>query len=312
MSLAALAAAALALAVAPARADMGPKPFVEFQLVDHSRVHHALVSAEHRQCSDAACTTFHVQPEGPYNGIFCQKNACSTMEYGYDSPWHQLALRFVDKVRVSNAFENSEWYATFTVFVRDDDLQVEKVFGSDMKTRLYGPKLVEEIFARGLQDRYGLQYWLQFPWSQKGYDAYAEIYRAMRFTIAYSLTLFLELTAAALAFARRPNRRRLMTTVLVANLISVPLLWLYCASFTPMRYSFAVISSEVAVFLFEGLFLFGFNRELGVAPALGWSLLFNAVSFVGGELITGSLPQTVLARAVLWRWLQLNPHPNPW
>lgn len=295
------------LSAAPARADMGPKPEMEFQLVYQLAGHPAVLGGEQRLCKDAACREYEFLHDYGPQGFACQKTSCFSLSYGYDSRYHQLSIRFSDKTRTSNVFESDDFYSTYSVYVHDDALEVTKLAGVPLRKN--GTSVfVLETLLRGFEDFYGVRlgYW---PGAAKQAASARALVVAARLAFALAFTLLMELGAAWAVFRRHPRRRRLMTTVLAANLISVPLVWLFCFIARPEEFRYALGSSELATVLFEGLFLFGFNREsLTIVRALALSAAFNALSFFGGELLSRQLPFWLVRETALRAWL-LQPTP---
>ena len=293
----------LAACAPSARADMGPKPFMEFQLVYRIPGAPKAIDGEHRLCADQACEKFEpLRRYGPQR-FACEGHACFSMAYGYDADYHRLVVRFADKTRTSNVFFNNNFLSTYTVFVRADDLVVEKLDGHDLRNHTWGPKLTEEVMVKNLDHSYGLNYALMFKWSVEPYERYIRHELFARFLVALALTLLIELTAAYAAFRRFARRRRLLLTVLAMNLITVPMVWLYCVAGQPADYRAGLIAAEIGAFLFEGLVLFLFNRDsLSIFQALGYSAVFNFLSYFGGELLTWHLPSWIYDKMVLWHW----------
>ena len=282
---------------------MGPKPIMEYQLVYQIPGAPRIVDGEHRQCRDSGCEKFEAFERYGPKDFDCEGHACFSREYGYSANYHRLTIRFADKTRTSNVFENKDFLSTYTVFVRADDLLVEKLDGYSLKNHMWGPNLVEEILVKNLRDRYGLDFPFRFAWAMAPYNRYVSHEYFARFLVALALTLLIELTAAWLAFRRFARRRRLLLTVLAGNLVTVPLVWLYCVTGRSGDFFDALILAEFGAFLFEGLALFLFNRDsLSIGQAMGYSALFNFLSYYGGEVLTWKVPAMIYDKLVLWHW----------
>jgi hypothetical protein len=105
------------------------------------------------------------------------------------------------------------------------------------------------------------------------------------FVLALLLTLAIELTAAFLYLraARIKKKRRILATVIAANIISVPVLWflfIYFLAFT------GFVLGEIFAILFEGAFVYFFNKKwIRLKSAMIMSLIMNLTSLILGGII---------------------------
>ena len=118
----------LAYAVTPLWAGIAPKPEMDFTLIYQTANKPVLVAdtSEQIQCEDNQC--LQSDPLGQYGiqKLYCKTNSCFSIAYQY-SPFQQLVLDFSDgKKRASNVFRTpNKLRNSFTVLVRDNDLRVE-------------------------------------------------------------------------------------------------------------------------------------------------------------------------------------------
>jgi len=117
----------LLLPVASARADIGPKPSMEFSF-EYRIDPVTIVGGQLIECEDAACETSKpLESVGP-QGFTCTENTCSSLAYGY-APYHKLIVEFTDRTRESNVFTKQASEASFSVTVSETALEVEEVRG---------------------------------------------------------------------------------------------------------------------------------------------------------------------------------------
>ena len=118
---------ALLLPVASARADIGPKPSMEFSF-EYEIEPVPIVGGQLIECEDAACETGKpLETVGPQD-FACTENECSSLAYGY-APYHKLIIEFEDQTRESNIFTKQASEASFSVTVSETGLEVEEVRG---------------------------------------------------------------------------------------------------------------------------------------------------------------------------------------
>ncbi len=117
----------LLLPVASARADIGPKPSMEFSF-EYEIESLPIVGGQLIECEDAACETGEPLEDAGPQGFACAANTCSSMAYGY-APYHKLVIEFEDRVRESNVFTKRASEAYFRVTVSETALEVEEVRG---------------------------------------------------------------------------------------------------------------------------------------------------------------------------------------
>jgi len=142
----------LLLAAAPVRADLGPKPSMEFSFEYEGEPLAVegghLIECEDRECQDGEP----LEVWGP-QGFSCTADMCSSMAYGY-KPYHRLVITFTDRTRESNVFAKKAFDAKFKVMVSDSAMEVTEsggvartVTGSRCCSGLWLTLLLETLVA---------------------------------------------------------------------------------------------------------------------------------------------------------------------
>lgn len=222
------------LPTASARADTGPHPTMDFELVwDIPRV--SVSDAALYFCGEAACAD-PVKVAGPFS---CSEQSC---RYNYGgSGFYKLVIVFEDKTRESNIFEKRGFEASFTVQVNADSLFIEQVG-------------------------------LALP--------YAPSTQVMEFFFALAVTLGIE-TPLVILMLKRWNLPRKWLLILVANLISLPIVW-FAFPFISNEALIVIGLAELFAIAFEAGFYFLTMRKdgLSLGRAVTLSALANLASVV--------------------------------
>lgn len=111
--------------LAPAAADLGPKPTNEFNIVYNVSDNISLEHGERLQCGSASCENASPVESPAFQGLRCGNGRCISVSYGYQG-YSRLRLYFSDGVRESNVFTTDNNDATFRVTVNDDGLEVRE------------------------------------------------------------------------------------------------------------------------------------------------------------------------------------------
>jgi len=108
------------------------------------------------------------------------------------------------------------------------------------------------------------------------------------FTLALALTLIFEIITLLLIITikkgeYRDKRSKLYLTVTGVNFISLPIIW-FVITLTGLELLYIVVIGEVFAVVFEGLFIYYFNKDfLKLTTSMLLSLILNIVSlFIGG------------------------------
>lgn len=108
-------------------ADMGPKPYMEFD-IDYEGEELQIVSSLLYECAQSDCGDALPLEEVAVQGIGCSDNVCMAVAYGFQE-YHILELTFSDgRVLASNVFETVGFISNYTVTVRENELFVEERF----------------------------------------------------------------------------------------------------------------------------------------------------------------------------------------
>jgi hypothetical protein len=116
----------LLLSAAPASADIGPKPSMQFKF-EYEIPFTPILSGQQIECEDEACSRGQPLEELGPQGFICSENECSSLAYSY-SDYHKLVIEFADGVRESNVFTKKAFSAGYTVTVTEDALIVKENF----------------------------------------------------------------------------------------------------------------------------------------------------------------------------------------
>ncbi len=226
-------------AFAPLWAGVAPKPEMDFTFIYSSQQNQPAVlpqTSEQIQCQDNQC--LQSAPLGTYGlqKLYCQAHTCFSIAYEY-APYQQLVLDFSDGVkRTSNVFAAPEKLrSNFHVIVREKDLQVELA-----------------------------------PTEPMSHD----LLRADAWT-SFIIIIMLELVAAWAYLYYTRKSYRILYSVLVANLITLPLSWRVLGPWMPQPW---VI--WLSCLVFETAFLWLCNRKrLTARDALNLSFAINVTSY---------------------------------
>ncbi|MBN1438839.1 MAG: hypothetical protein JW929_05445 [Anaerolineales bacterium] len=112
-----------------ARADIGPKPTMKFEIVYEISPAPGIVAAVLEQCSDPNCSSSSPFTQGGPAHFTCSWRSCDSLGYSY-SEYQRLKFSFSDgKTRLSNVFTKRNYYARYEVAVRENDLLVTERAG---------------------------------------------------------------------------------------------------------------------------------------------------------------------------------------
>lgn len=237
--------AACLLAVAPAWSGVFPKPEMDFDFVYQTEQSPAILpdTSEQIQCQDNQC--IQSTPLGIYGiqKLYCQADGCFSIAYKY-APYQKLIIDFEDGVkRESNVFPAPDRLRdSFTVTVRDKDLRVER----SAQPEAFNPLL--------------------------RIDAWLSIL----------IILLTEVLAAFAYLTYTEKSYRVIYSVVIANLITMPLAWLVLGR---------VVTETALMWLFclvaEALFFWLCNRkQLSLRNAAALSVAVNVTSYSIGTMIS--------------------------
>lgn len=231
-----------------ARADLGPKPTMDFYFMDKTGRSLSVVSGQLIECEDAQCNKSAPLSEMGPQRFECnvyQKNSCFAMAYSF-SPYHKLSIVFSDnKTRESNVFASETFDARFNVQINSSSLLIGETTSFLWKGRTAGflPSLIVTILAE-LCTTFLIFAWLKTP---------------------------------------EGKVRPAWWLIVIVNLITIPIVWFV---FPLLKDSLlVVVASELFAIISEIYLLFYLNRKRYPLQRLVWiSIVMNIVSFVGGTL----------------------------
>ena len=290
--------AALFVPVPAARADVGPKPSLDFEFVYETDASLTITGGELLQCNDATCAGGEpLQELGPQR-FSCTENACTSMAYGY-SDYARLVIHFSDGVtRESQVFAIKRFHAHCRVTVREDDLVVEvhgKLF-SPLASLVGGLLMVSVVVPLCLI--------ITALWASKARKGTVTPKNARGLFVAiWVLTVlvagggafislsvpltFLIESFIVLSYARWRTHppASLLTGMLLANLLTQPA-FLFSLLARPAWNLSWIVVAELGIWLVEaGVLHFTQRKELSFKESLVFSLFLNAVSFGLGLLL---------------------------
>lgn len=229
-----------------AKADVGPKPSMYFDFqFPDDSIH--IVEGNLVTCKDKNCDVYK-----NYNGYFdCESNSCYASPFYYpDAPqnyeYYKLVITFSDSIRESNTFEDKHFNSYYEVSFNQFNLLVK-----------------EKITFRTVFNGWGIIF----------------------FYIAAVVTIPLETIISFFYFQKTKTKKWLLFVVVVANLISLVILWFGL----PILFNgiFTLLFCEVFVVLFEAFFLYiiGLGIRFSMKNAITLSLIMNLFSFLFGLFI---------------------------
>lgn len=298
----------LALPLSSVRADVGPKPSMDFTFEYEDMEPLAILGGALIECEDSACSTgTPLEQLGPQH-FSCEQTTCSSLAYGY-APYHKLMIDFSDgETRQSNVFEKRAYNANYTVIVRPEGMQVREGWGTPgwlvggmMIGLVVGPvlfclvglgglALVIFFIVRGNQGRLHFQ-------QSKILFILAWIVSLIILVIGslfYLPLLFLVIAEAVVAVVGaailKAPKLSVFTVTTLANLLTIPAGLVPLAYLSDIGRIWVAILIWVLAWLLEGVFLgLCLRRELGFGKAFGLTLAMNLVSLAVGFLLPAGM-----------------------
>jgi hypothetical protein len=286
-----------------ARADMGPKPTMEFIFVQEFDPPLKIVEGTLLECDDEVCTNPEPLEELGPQGFRCTPDRCSSMAYGY-SEYHRLVIQFSDgKERESNVFGNRFFDATYQVTVRDNDLVVEEdlwrsnsafagIFSFILWLCGIPVLLLASLLVLVWMSKRAGENQLSFSIYRRPYFV-AWIVSGVMFLIGSLVSLTLPLTiliegvlGVIYAKIRQRSKITFLTLVILVNSITQPLLVLVYSIVDTNELVQALVYLlllEILIWVGEAIMLYlPLRKEITFKEVLGLSIIFNAVSFLVG------------------------------
>ncbi len=280
--------------------DTGPKPSMEFEFEYETDELLQIVEGTLFECSEPDCSDAKpLEALGPQR-FTCEVNRCSSMAYGY-SDYHRLAIRFSDgKTRESNIFESDSFSTTYRVVVREDELIVDKIRGrvNPLGLTLIG-LILGALFALFLSLGMFVLMILMIIRAGEGKAdfntsrwVFVSLWLVMGillvfasiFYIAVPITLAIEGFLALLyAIFRKRSKITTLTMVALANMITIPILWMGANMLGGENLTLFTAVAEIIIWLVESAILYLTQRDsLPFREALLFSLILNGCSYLIG------------------------------
>lgn len=239
----------LLLALPMAFADLGPKPTMDFSLSYNTSATISIVGGEQYQCSDRACSDMDpLGQKGPQRFGCNDDNECHSLAYGYDN-YQKLVIEFSDgKTRESNAFPSNS--GSYKVVVNEDGMIV---------TSLGILPVIDDV--TGIMSL------------------------VIAILVALVITLIIELILSYLylSFKKIKKPKDILPSVAIANIISVPILWIVVSAFLGLA-SFVIM--EILVVIFEAYLIHMMNKKkIKLKDSFIMSIAMNIASIIIGALL---------------------------
>jgi hypothetical protein len=290
------------------RADMAPKPSMDFEFVYEATSEFKITSGDLMVCEDATCGQASLLEElDPYTHFRCDLESCSSHSYGYPDKQFYLIITFSDgETRESNLFGKEHYQAYYQVTVREDTLVVEEIGGYDDSAWFFalmgfflgiisliggilGGIIISVIIVAKDWKKGDIWGGVKLVWLITAWViGILLLVSGGFFLLAIPLTAVIELTLGWLYSRWRERPKRVvLTMILVANLVT--LLGLSIIPWTGPIFSFSwtdILIMEGLIWLVEAVILFlPLRKSIRFSEALLLSLALNAVSFGVGLLL---------------------------
>jgi hypothetical protein len=260
-----------------------------------------IISGIQLQCQDPDCLDASPLDEDERHLLTCTATKCGSYAFGY-APFHRLVITFSDGVtRESNVFGKKYFEAKYKVTVLEDSLKVKEDLGGFNPANImliggFAAVAAEILMIAGLLVILGLftrntrRGITSFQDAEGLYNAtwiiaIPLIILGSLISLTFLATLLIEIAVGFLySIFRKLPKVRLLTIILLANLITQPILWLVLAATEGMGITLGLtVVLEILIWLIEALILFFTMRDqIKFFEAAGISLLINGISFSVG------------------------------
>jgi hypothetical protein len=283
------------------RFDIWPKPSMEFEFEHETDSPLRIVGGTLFECSQPDCSDAKpLESLGPQH-FTCEANRCSSMAYGY-SEYHRLAIQFSDgKTRHSNVFERHPSFSTtYRVVVWEDELAIGPAWVNPdslillgfMLAPIFGPLglamfvLMVIVIIRAGEGKadFNASRWLfVLLWLAMG----LLLVLASCLYLAVPITLAIEGFLALLyAIIRKRSKITTLTMVALANMITVPILWMGASMLVGENTILFTAAAEVLIWIVESVIFCLTQRDsVRFREMLLLSLILNGCSYLIGLLL---------------------------
>ena len=287
-----------------AEADIGPKPSMSFEFIYKTDVPLIITSGIQLQCQDPDCLNASPFDDDGRQLLTCTATRCGSVAFGY-AKYHRLVITFSDGItRESNTFGKRNFEAKYKVIVWADDLEVsEKLWGFNPTNIMlfggFGALIIFALMIAGLLVILGLF----IRNARRGTISFEDAYGLYSITwiIAVFIGIFGSLVSLTIlativieavvgflyTLIRKLPRLRFLTMILLANLITQPLLLVTLSATEGIVSTQGLtIVLEIVIWLVEALILFFTMRDqFRLIESLGVSFLLNGASILAGFIL---------------------------
>jgi uncharacterized membrane protein YagU involved in acid resistance len=251
----------LILSVKPASADAGIAPpamhfSIEYKIQPAYIIEAHLLLCEDRQCAhyqifEVADYFFYMLPSFYCGGENNSEWCYAGLGNGKFGKYYRISILFDDGVtRISNVFKKRGYTSYYTLVVNDVDLLIqEKVAQNWLLYNLFSP------------------------------------FQVVCFLPSALITMITEVQVAK-RYAKKIQKP--IRHIVLANLISLPIVWFILPSWLKVNYLWVLIMVELFAIIFEAVFILYTNRasKLSLREGIITSVIINLASFVlGGFLL---------------------------
>ncbi len=308
----------LAVAAVPlqtVRADMAPKPTMEFEFVYEISPAPSIVSGIQEECGEADCLNAYLLQKGGPQQFTCTRTDCFSVAYSY-SEFQRLKITFSDGItRQSNVFSNKYLSNTYLVTVRETDLLIAQRWSGPALFSSYDDGygsgtyslIINSIFlcifsipvflvpgclmiliavrSTGFRNSWAayISAWLLSLLAIGIYSMTPFIFEGLLATLVIEIAL-----AVGYVLWRKRQMVLLLTVVAIMNLLTRPLLAYFVGAFYDLRAAHLIwiLLGEILVWIAEACILaLALRKETGFREASSLSLVLNAASFGIGLLL---------------------------
>lgn len=279
-----------------ALADMGPKPQMDFEIVDKAGLGVTIQQAELLECDNEACLNSSTLEDFGPQGLYCQEMECSAWAYGFKD-FHRLVVTFSDGVvRESNVFGKQYFNARYRVTIQPDSLLVEEVRGGlnplllavvgVVIAVLFIPAILVLIILLIVRQEQGKGSFQQskafyiFGWLVA--LPFLALSALFGWTLLLTELIELLLIWVYIQWRKRP-RLEALTVVLLANLLTQPPLLVAMQASSAQFLWLVVVIGEILIWLFEALiFYLVLRKSYTLKEAIAINLVLNLASVLVG------------------------------
>jgi hypothetical protein len=284
-------------------ADIGPKPGMEFEFEYETDQPLQILDGTLYECDLPDCSDARPLEELGPQGFSCTSETCSSLAYHY-SQYHRLLIRFSDgKERQSDVFQSNSFDSTFRVWVRENDLAVEKIQGGSnpfgltlialfiggIFTLLLGFILLVLLVITILRAGEGKADFHSSRWLFISLWLVMALLLAVAaiFYIAIPITMAIEMILGLIyAAIRKRSKLTTLTMIVLANTITLLPFWSITSNISGDFQIIFIIFAEIIIWMVESVILYLTQRKtIRFWEAALLSLILNGTSALIGLIL---------------------------